>query len=73
MESSAASERTSKLWKSLAEKFAVQADDAADEDETAKAIILACCAEACLWKSTGEADGHNINDVLSFFARPAQG
>lgn len=62
--------KTSKLWEKLGRRFADQIEDAVVSDEFGKAIILACCAEACFWKSTGEASAHDIKDVLPFFAKP---
>ena len=64
-DSSTAGERTSKMWLALAEQIeAAIPDIAVSGDDPGKAIRWATCAEACFWKATGEADTHDIKDVL---------
>jgi hypothetical protein len=60
-----AGERVSNLWMDLAVKIAATLPDLAATDP-AQAIRHACCAEACFWKATGEADTHDVKDVLAF-------
>lgn len=59
-----AGERVAGMWLKLAELiegFAVQQA----VNDPVQAIRDACCAEACFWKATGEADSHDVKDVLA--------
>ncbi len=69
MDSADVLEKTNKMWLSLGETIAAGIEDMA-LDDPAKAIRYACAAEACFWKSTGEADTHDIKDVLPLFQSP---
>ncbi len=62
MDSSEAGERVSAMWQKLAEQIESQLADTAASDPPL-AIEWACCAEACFWKSTGDADTHDVKDV----------
>lgn len=68
MESGQAGERTSAMWLKLAEQIEAAIPDHVIANDPQRAIQWACCAEACFWKATGEADTHDVKDVL---ARPA--
>ena len=63
MDSVAASEKISAMWLALAEQIAAAVSDIA-VSEPVSAIQWATYAEACFWKSTGEADTHDVKDVL---------
>jgi hypothetical protein len=59
-----AGERVSAMWLKLAETiegFAVQQA----VNDPVQAIRDACAAEACFWKATGDADTHDVKDVLA--------
>lgn len=60
-----AAQRTSQMWAQLGEDIAKGLKDMAMNDPV-QAIRDACCAEACFWKATGEADTHDVKDVLAF-------
>jgi hypothetical protein len=60
-----AGERVSDMWFKLAERIESFAIQQAVNDPV-QAIRDACCAEACFWKATGEADTHDVKDVLAF-------
>lgn len=65
MDSAEAGERTAKMWQSLGEVIANGLESwVIDSSDPAKAIHWATCAEACFWKATGEADTHDVKDVL---------
>lgn len=57
-------EKVSAMWQRLGEQIANAIPDIVIADEPVKAIHWATCAEACFWKSTGDADSHDIKDVL---------
>jgi len=59
-----AGERVSDMWLKLAEFIAGNVHVIAPDDPQ-KAIRYACCAEACYWKATGEADSHDVKDALA--------
>ncbi len=66
MDSTEACERTAAMWLALAEQIAGAIPDIViGTDDPGKAIRWATCAEACFWKSTGDADTHDVKDVLS--------
>lgn len=56
---------TSKLWLSLGELIAAAIPGAVEDGDMVKAVHWATCAEACYWKATGEADTHDVKDVLA--------
>lgn len=60
-----AGERISDMWKALADQIAGAIPDIVIGDDPVKAIRWATCAEACFWKATGEADAHDVKDILS--------
>lgn len=69
MTSNEAVEATSKMWTELGQQIAEALPNIAADDPV-KAIRWATCAEACFWKATGEADTHDVKDVLR--AEPSQ-
>lgn len=64
-------ERLSSMWLKLAELIEGFALQQAVNDP-AQAIRDACCAEACFWKATGEAESHDVKDVLTMTPPPAR-
>lgn len=65
MDSAEAGERTAKMWQDLGEQIAAAIPDIIINDSVpTRAIRWATCAEACFWKATGEADTHDVKDVL---------
>lgn len=62
-DSDKAAQRTSRLWAMLGEQLA---EAALTRSNPQDAVRWACCAEACFWKATGEADTHDVKDVLAF-------
>lgn len=60
-----AGERVSDMWLKLAEQLAGAIPDIVIDDSPEKAIRWATCAEACFWKATGDADTHDVKDVLA--------
>jgi hypothetical protein len=65
MDTNEACERSGQMWLALAEQIAGAIPDIIiTSDDPAKAIRWATCAEACFWKATGEADTHDVKDVL---------
>lgn len=64
METGEAGEKTSAMWLRLAEQIAEAIPDLVIGGEPVKAIQWATCAEACFWKATGEADAHDVKDIL---------
>jgi len=68
IESGQAGEKTSEMWQRLAEQFEAAIPDHVIAGDPLRAIQWACCAEACFWKATGEADTHDIKDVLPLLA-----
>lgn len=58
--------KVSEMWRALAEQIAAAIPDIIIncDGDPAKAIRWATCAEAAYWKSTGEADAHDVKDVL---------
>lgn len=66
MDSLAAAERVNAMWSDLGEKIAEQIPEILNShNEPSMAIRWATCAEACFWKATGEADSHDVKDVLA--------
>lgn len=60
-----AGERVSNMWMDLAAKIVAGIPSLIyDKEDPALAIKWATCAEACFWKATGEADAHDVKDVL---------
>lgn len=64
METSEAAEKTNAMWLALGEQIAGAIPDLVISNDPVEAIRWATCAEACFWKSTGEADAHDVKDVL---------
>lgn len=64
-DSNKAVERVEALWLALAEQIAAAVPDRVDRFGPVEAIRWATCAEACFWQATGEADSHDIKDVLA--------
>lgn len=67
--SDGAVKRTSEMWLALGTKLA--ADAISFGGDPAEAVRWATCAEACFWKATGEADTHDVKDVVA--PRPSVG
>ena len=66
MDSAAAGDRTSKMWLELGEQIAAAVPTfIIDDNDPVKAIKWATCAEACFWKATGDADTHDVKDILA--------
>jgi S-adenosylmethionine synthetase len=65
-----AGRRTSEMWLRLASQIADAIPDLVINDDPAKAVLWATCAEACFWKATGEADTHDVKDVLAYGKTP---
>ncbi len=64
-DSNAAVAKINAMWVALGEQIAGAIPDIVIGcDDPAKAIRWATCAEACFWKATGEADTHDVKDVL---------
>lgn len=64
MDSAEIAERIGKMWAELGEQIAAAIPDILIADDPTKAIRWATCAEACFWKATGEADTHDVKDIL---------
>lgn len=65
MDSGDAGEKVSAMWQRLAEHIdGALLEILSGEGDPVKAIRWATCAEACFWKSTGDADTHDVKDVL---------
>ena len=60
-----AGERCSAMWKELGEMIASGIQGIVNDGNPREAILWATCAEACFWKATGEADAHDVKDVLA--------
>jgi hypothetical protein len=61
-----ACERVAAMWLKLAETIENGiVSMVVDGDKPEAAIRWATCAEACFWKATGEADSHDVKDVLA--------
>lgn len=57
--------RSNKMWLDLGEMLAGSLEGIVlNEQDAVKAVKWATCAEACFWKATGEADCHDVKDVL---------
>lgn len=54
--------RISDMWMKLGEQLA---ESAMGVGNPTQAVRYACHAEACFWKATGEADAHDVKDVLA--------
>lgn len=61
-DSDMAAQRVSQMWAKLGEQLAESCMSVGDHQ---LAIRYACAAEACFWKATGEADTHDVKDVLA--------
>lgn len=59
-----ASERTNAMWDALGDAIESQVQEFVAAGNPQEAIRWATCAEACFWKATGEADTHDVKDVL---------
>ncbi len=57
-------ELVANMWQQLGEQIMSAIPGIVIADEPEKAIRWATCAEACFWKSTGDADTHDVKDVL---------
>jgi len=64
MDAVEAGELVGNMWKQLGEQIMGAIPDIVIVGEPEKAIRWATCAEACFWKSTGDADTHDVKDVL---------
>lgn len=64
MDSSECGTKISEMWEKLGEQIANALPDIVIEGDPVKAIRWATCAEACFWKSTGDADAHDVKDIL---------
>jgi hypothetical protein len=56
--------RTAEMWERLGQQIADAVPDMVINDDPVKAIRWATCAEACFWKATGEADCHDVGDII---------
>lgn len=72
-DSQKAGEATTKLWLSLGELIAAAIPGAVEDGEMVKAVHWATCAEACYWKATGEADTHDVKDILAITSAQRKG
>jgi len=72
MDSNEACEKANNMWLALGEQLAAAIPDIVIGDDPGKAIRWAAAAEACFWKSTGEADTHDVKDVLPLFPTPQE-
>ena len=70
MEAFEAGERVNAMWLRLAEQIAEGVPDLVINDQPQAAIRWATYAEACFWKATGEADTHDVKDVLPKQSEP---
>ncbi len=52
------------MWAALGQQIADAIPDIVIGGEPQKAIAWAACAEACFWKATGDADTHDVKDIL---------
>jgi hypothetical protein len=66
MDAAEAGELVGNMWKQLGEQIMGAIPDIVISGEPVKAIHWATCAEACFWKSTGDADTHDVKDVVLF-------
>ncbi len=64
MDSSDALQACNAMWLALAEQIKGELAALVVNGEPEKALRWATYAEACLWKATGEADTHDISDVI---------
>jgi hypothetical protein len=61
----AAGKRVSNMWRELAEQISGAIPDIVSGDnDPGRAIRWAACAEAAFWKATGEAETHDVVDVI---------
>ena len=58
------SEKVNAMWLALGEQIANAVPGFVEDSRPQKAIRWATYAEACFWKATGEADTHDVSDVL---------
>lgn len=70
MDAAEAGELVGNMWKQLGEQIMGAIPDIVIADDPAKAIRWAAAAEACFWKATGDADTHDVKDVLPLFLTP---
>lgn len=70
-DSDKAARATSQMWLKLGEQIATAIPDLIIDGRPVEALRWATCAEACFWKATGEADTHDIKDVLGPSPAPA--
>ena len=64
MDTTEVCEKTSKMWGDLGDQIAAVIPTLVEGGAPMKAMHYATCAEACYWKSTGDADTHDVKDVL---------
>jgi hypothetical protein len=57
-------EKVNAMWFALGEQIASAIPDIVIDSRPQEAIRWATYAEACFWKATGEADTHDVSDVL---------
>lgn len=58
--------RVAAMWRALGEQIAAVVPNVViNADDPAEAIRWATCAEACFWKASGDADTHDVKDVLA--------
>ena len=72
MDSADVLEKVNAMWLALGEQLAAAVPDIVIDSKPTLAIRWAVCAEACFWKATGEADTHDIKDVLPLFESPQE-
>lgn len=64
-DSDKAASAVGKMWRDLGEQLAsIIPEIVSEQGDPVKAVRWATCAEACFWKATGEADTHDVKDVL---------
>jgi len=72
MDSADVLEKVNAMWLALGEQIAAAVPDLVIDSKPTLAIRWAACAEACFWKATGEADTHDVKDVLPLFECPQE-
>jgi len=65
-----AGERVSDMWLKLAEALSGSIPEMVGCGDALDAIRMATYAEACFWKATGDADTHDVKDVLGITPAP---
>jgi hypothetical protein len=64
IDTAVANERIGAMWLRLAEQIETAIPDIVIDNRPEDAMQWARCAEACFWQATGEAESHDVKDVL---------